>query len=237
MHNKRKGKTMKTKMEIKTTKLIKPALALATGLVALCLALPAHSGNKVAPGQSSAFGNTLAGWQDTYFRWYVGQLDLPLDANGNAAVDNVVLLPLPNTPGDGTPGSLDVTLNSGQGFDLPLLVLLGTSYTDGTPADPLVDVSFFQTLNLTLQIDGVTVVDNGNLMNYYSSFYFAPPIPFNSPPIDSVIWCEDIGVIHPPMSVGTHIIKLDVKSTQALPPNFGGGTLEYHNTWNITVTH
>jgi hypothetical protein len=206
-------------------------------ILGFCVATSLVAGSRPSPGQSSAFGQTLAQWQDTYVRWYVGQLAIPPDANGNAAVKGVVLLPLPNVPGDGTPGHLDVTLNTGQAFALPLFFLLGTSYTDGTPPDPMVDASFFQTPNLTLQIDGVTVLDGSNLANYYSQFSFAPPIPIDFPPIDSVIWCEDVGVVHPPLSPGTHIIKVDIKSTEALPPNFGGGFPEYHNSWTLTVLH
>jgi hypothetical protein len=196
---------------------------------------PASAGNQPFLGQCSAFGKTLAHWQDTYFRWYVGQLNLPPDDNGNAPIGHVVLMPLPNVPGDGTPGHLDVTLNRGQGFVLPLFFLLGTSYTDGTSPDAMVDFSVFQTLNLTLRIDGVAVVNGWNLKDYYSRFLFTPPIPINSPPIDSVIWCQDVGLVHSPLSVGTHRIKLDLKSSQPLPPNFGGGYLEYHNTWTLTV--
>src|SRR4029079_12968166 len=95
--------------------------------------------------------------------------------------------------------------------------------------------SFFQTLNLTVQIDGVTVVDGSNAADYFSEFFFAPPVPINFPPIDSVIWCEDLAVVHSPLSVGTHSIKVDLKSSQPLPPTFGGGFPEYHNTWTITV--
>ena len=157
--------------------------------LAVCLALPALAGNKPAPGQSSAFGRTLAQWQDTYFRWWLGELNLPPDVNGNAAVDGVVLMPIPNAPGDGTPGHLDLTLNPGQAFALPLFFLLGTSYMDGTPPDPMVDASFFQALNLALQVDGVTVVDDGNLAKYFSQFSFTPAIPLYFPPIDLVIWC------------------------------------------------
>jgi hypothetical protein len=208
--------------------------ALAAMLLGLCLASPAIAGPKPNPGQSSAFGKTLAQWQDTYARWLLGDLNIPPDANGNAVADGVVLMPLPNAPGDGTPASLNVTLNSGQPFTMPMLYLLGTSYTDGTPPDPLVDVSFFQAVNLTLQIDGVTVIDSSNMMNYFSQFLFAPPIPINSPPIDSVIWAENLAFVHSPLSVGTHTIKVDLTTGQ-LPPNFGGGTLEFHNTWNITV--
>jgi hypothetical protein len=158
------------KNTIHLTNLIKPCNRGGL-LLGLCLATAAFAGNAPVPGQSHAFGKTLAQWQDIYSRWNLGQLNIPPDANGNAAVGNVVLMPIPNTPGDGTPGHLDVTLNSGQAYTLPLLFLLGTSYTDSTPPDPLVDVSFFKTLNLTLQIDGVTVVNNANMMNYYSEFY------------------------------------------------------------------
>jgi hypothetical protein len=146
-------------------------------------------------------------------------------------VGQVVLLPVPATPGDGTAGHLDVTLNSGQPFVLPLWALLGTDYTDGTPPDPFVDVSVFETLNLTLVIDGVTVVDGSNLMNYYSKFAFAPPVPLNFPPVDSLIWFEGIGTVHTPLSVGTHTIKLDAVNTQAAFGSF----FEYHNTWTVTV--
>jgi hypothetical protein len=211
-------------------------LSVAAGLIlGVCLKGSILAGNKPSPGQSTAFGQTLAQWQDTYFRWYVGELTIPVDANGNAAVNHVVLMPLPNVAGDGSPGQVDVTLNNGQAFALPLFFLLGTSYTDGTPSDPLVDASFFNYLNLTLQIDGVVVVNQSNLADYYSQFSFAPPIPINFPPIDSVIWCEDVAVVHPPLSPGAHVIKVDIKSTQALPPNFGGGFPEYHNTWSVTV--
>ncbi len=207
----------------------------AAALAGLCIRPPLLAGPAPLPPPATPLGRSLAQWQDTYFRWFAGQLTIAPDANGNAAVGTIVLMPLPNAPGDGTPGQLGVTLNSGQGFTVPLLFLLGTSYTDGTPPDPLVDVSFFQTLDLTLQIDGVTVLNNGNFMNYYSQFYFAPPIPIDSTPIDSVIWCEDIAIVHTPLSVGAHTIKLDVKSSQALPPNFGGGFLEFHNTCTLTV--
>lgn len=225
-------------------KKIKPALALATlvpfiaataAVVGVRLANSALADSPPTPANSTAFGKTLAQWQDTYFRWFAGQLAIAPDANGNAAVGNVVLIPLPNAAGDGTPAELGVTLHSGQGFALPLLFLLGTSYTDGTPPDPLVSANLFQTLNLNLQIDGVTVLSGGNAMRYYSQFLFAPPIPINSPPIDSVIWCEDIAILHTPLPVGTHTIKLDLNTTQPLPPNFGGGFLEFHNTWTVTV--
>lgn len=203
-------------------------------LVGLGINNPAFAGETLPPC-SSAFGKTLAVWSDLYFRWTFGNIIIAPDANGNAVVRNVVLLPLPNASGDGTPASLDVTLNHGQAFTLPLWYLLGTSYTDGTPSDPLVNVNVFKTLAITFKVDGKTEVHSCNKMDFYSQSYFQPPIPLEIYNIDSIIWFETISVIHAPLASGKHTLTLDVVNTQALPPNFGGGYAEYHNTWNITV--
>jgi len=208
--------------------MIKPSLTAA--LFGLCLATPIFAG---IPGNSHAFGTTLAGWNEIYERWAVGELAIPIDGNGNAVVEpHVVLFPIPNTPGDGTPGHLDVTLSSGQAFVLPLWVLIGFDYTDGTPPDPLVPPSVFQTLNLTFQIDGVTVINQANTLDFYSEFFFNPPIPITGfPPINSFIWFQGIGIVHHPLSVGTHTFQLDAVNTE---PAFGG-IFAYHNTWTVTV--
>jgi len=207
---------------------------LAVALAGLCLTTLVYAGKAPAPAGSTAFGKTLAQWQDIYWRWTYGGLSGPTDANGNAVVNgNVVLLPLPNAPGDGTPEHLNVTLNSGQAFVLPLWVLLGNSYSDGAPNDPLVDATVFQTLEITLQIDGVTVLDAANYMQFYSEFYFAPVItlPAAFAPYAGIIWHQGIGTVHSAFSPGTHTIKLDAKNTQAAFGSF----FEYHNTWTVTV--
>jgi len=216
--------TMKTPI----TKLIK--LSLTATLFGLCVVTPLVAG---LHGNSHAFGKTAAGWIEVYERWAFGELAVPIDENGNAVVDrHVVLMPIPNTPGDGTPGHIDVTLDAGQAFVLPLWAFLGTDYTDGTPPDPLLDVSIFQTLNITFQIDGVTVIDQTNVLNFYSAFFFNPPIPIiGFPPINSIIWFQGIGIVYHPLSVGTHTLQLDAVNTQ---PVFGG-FFEYHNTWTVTV--
>jgi hypothetical protein len=208
--------------------IIKPALIAV--LFGLCLATPAPAG---LHGHPHRFGDSLAGWLQLYERWLFGGQNVPTDSNGNAVVNNhVVLLPLPNTPGDGTPGHLDVTLNAGQGFVLPLWVLLGTDYTDGTPPDPLVDLSIFRTLNITFKIDGKTVIDNSNVISFYTQFFFNPPIPITGfPPVNSIIWFQGIAIVYHPLSVGTHTLQLDAVNTQ---PAFGG-FFEYHNTWTVTV--
>lgn len=215
-------------MKSPITKKIK--LSLTAALFGLCLTTSIFAG---LHGNSHAFGKTLAAWNDIYERSAFGGLAIPIDRDGNAVVPpHVVLMPLPDAPGDGTPGHIDVNLNAGQAFVLPLWVLLGTDYTDGTPPDPLVDVSVFQTLDITFQIDGVTMIDNTNVLNSYSAFFFNPAIPIsNFPPVNSIIWFEGIGVVHHPLSVGTHTFKLDAVNTQ---PAFGGFSA-YHNTWTVTV--
>jgi len=203
---------------------------IAVASAALCLAPSARAGSKAAP--SPAFGpNSLAKWEDIWFRWSFGNITVPTDANGNAVVGGTVLLPTPSTPGDGTPGDVDVTLNSDQSFVLPLWVLLGTSYTDGTPPDPFVPDSVFQTLDISFTIDGATVVNVGNVGDYYSKFAFRPAIPINSPPYASVIWFQGIGILHAPLTPGTHTFALHAKNTQ---PAFGG-FFEYNNTWTVTA--
>lgn len=225
-------------MKIQIVKKLKSTVGITIGAAvaaAFCLTVPAFAGEQPAPGHCNAFGNTLAQFENVYIRWLVGNVTLPPDANGNAVVEHVVLLPIPNTPGDGTPGHLDVKLNRGQAFFLPLLAESGTSYTDGTPPDPFLSKSYFTSFNVTLRIDGVVVVDNRNKMDYFTQFNFAPPVPLGFGNLDSIIWFQGFNIAHTPLSVGKHTIRLDEKAGQPLPPNFGGLTLEYHNTWTITV--
>ena len=207
-----------------------PAVLIAVPLLAAAPAFAddRHDHDEGPPG-------SLAKWQELYWRWAYGGITLPTDPNGNAVEHGVVLMPIPNTPGDGTPGHLDVTLSADQSWVMPLWGLIGTSYADGTPPDAFLDTSYFKTLDISFQIDGKTIVSHKNVMDYFSKTKFDPPVPYNSPPLAALIWLEDIGVAEPPLRVGTHTMKLDVKNTIALPPNFGGGFGEFHNTWTVTV--
>jgi len=82
------------------------------------------------------------------------------------------------------------------------------------------------------QCDGVTVIDQSNVLNFYSQFFFNPPIPITGfPPVNSIIWFQGIGIVHPPLSVGTHTLQLDAVKTQAAFGSF----FEYHNTWTVPV--
>src|SRR5436190_22995995 len=125
-------------MKTKINKIISLGMTLGlTAVTTFCLTAPARGGSNPAPGRSSAFGKTLAGWENTYTRWSWGDITVPTDGIGNAVVgDGTVLLPIPSDgTSDGAPGHLDVTLNNGQSFMLPLWAQLGTSYNDGTPPD------------------------------------------------------------------------------------------------------
>ena len=95
--------------------------------------------------------------------------------------------------------------------------------------------NYFTGFNVTLRIDGRVVVDNCNKMDYFTQFSFLPPVPLEFANVDSIIWFQGFNIAHAPLSVGKHTIRLDEKAGQQLPPNFGGVTLEYHNTWTITV--
>jgi hypothetical protein len=109
--------------------------------------------------------------------------------------------------------------------------LLGNSYTDGT-ADPFIDIKVFdKNLKLKLKVDGKTILDNDDALDFYTQFSFDPPIPFNSPPANAFIFSQGIGILHTPLSPGKHVIKLDEKLTV---PMFNL-TFEYHNTFNVTV--
>lgn len=205
-------------------------------LLSLCLAGTALADSRLHDDGLSGSRQDLTGWQELYWRWAFGGT-VPTDSNGNAVIGNVVLMPIPATPGDGTPGHQDVTLEAGQSWVMPLWTLLGTSYTDGTPPDPFVDVSLFATLDISFKIDGRTIVNNEDVMDFFAKGTFHPPIPLPAAytPMAAIIWVEDVGVVREPFSVGVHTMQLDVVNTQAVQPNFGGGFAEFHNTWTVTV--
>ncbi len=223
-------------MKKQMTRLIKPALAISVAAIVFmgtCMTARAHDDHDSDSDQFFGSKALLTVFEDLYWRWAYGNgnVVLPTDQNGHAVVAGVALMPLPNAPGDGTPGSIDVTLKAGQPFFLPLIDSLGTSYTDGT-ADPFVDIKVFKkNLKLKLTLDGKIILDGNDAMDHYTQFSFDPPIPFNSPPVNAIIYSQGIGILHTPLSPGRHVIKLDVKLT--LPVfNF---TIEYHNTFNVTV--
>ena len=194
-----------------------------------CGAAPAEE--DVGASQAELKSPRLAQYQETYFRWLFGNKSLSTDAYGNAVEKNVVMMPTPQTPGDGTPGSIDVTLRAGEAFTLPFFVELGTSYRNGTPPDPFEPLSLFTTLDIKFTIDGKTIITKDNVLDYFSKFTFDPAIPYDDAVVQAVIWYEGVAILQNPLPPGKHVLKLDEKNAE---PGFGG-ILEYHNTWNVTV--
>ena len=196
---------------------------------------PGGNGAGRLPAAPSASSRSSPEWQELYFRWLSGATSLPRDANGNAVAGRVALIALPNTPGDGTRGHLDVTLSAAQSWVLPLRTVIGSSYSDGTPPDQFLPDAMFENLQISFEIGRETVVSRANVMDYYSRVVFAPPIPFETSTVSALIWMQVIGLVHGPLEAGIHKMKLDVKDTQPMPPNFGSGLVEFHNTWSVKV--
>jgi hypothetical protein len=182
------------------------------------------------PPQSNVFGKSLSEWMELYFTWALG---------GDQAdhVGHVEFLPIPNgeyTGGEGTPedpaifqGHLDVALEPGAAFVLPVAVWMGWTYDpdSGIPDDPPLDPSDFYG---TVELDGRPIE-----VSYFEPVDFDPPIPLppESYPGIATIYVQGLGFVHHPLAVGTHTLTL-VSGMTSDYYNFGAG---YENTWTITV--
>ncbi len=205
--------------------------ALLAGLLLMLGATPpAHAGDAPQPPGSFSFGHSLAQWQAIWLAWEMGALAPPTDAIGNALVNGVVLLPIPAASGDGTPASLNITLLSGEPFVVPLILVVGDAFSNGSTS-PMVSSNDFKNISLTLTLDGETILDSDEAFRFYTQTVFNPPIPLNEPPVTGIAWVQGLSIAHTPLRPGNHVLKLDEKIT--LPER--GTTLEFHNTLNITV--
>jgi hypothetical protein len=188
------------------------------------------------PGGSKAYGKPLGEWMKLYWTWFIGG-----DQEGQ--VKKVVFLPLPagtDEDGDGIAvGELDVTLQVGQKFVLPMFVYVGETYVEDVPAD---DPSFppdevFTGATVVIKLDGKVIIDSedDDLSEFFfDAQFFDEPIEYPEPSprgpdltADAAIWVKGIGFVHPPLSPGEHTLELFVYS-----PDFGFG---FQNTWNIEV--
>ena len=203
-------------------------LGLSTGMLAM-----AGHGNPNACGQSlGEWLNVAVGlWRNARF---------PTDSYGNTVVGKVVLLgDSTEDSGDGAPEALDLTLSSGEAFVLPFFGVMGSEISNGGYVAE--ELSFFKTLDIKVKVDGVVLVNRRNVMDYYAENEFDPPIPYIPDPehypdyIVNFAFLQAVGMVHHPLSVGKHVVTLDVKNTQPFSDEYGGGYAEYHNTWNITV--
>lgn len=230
------------------------ALVVAIMVIAAALTFcvqPAGAGDdraaQIAQPNSSAFGRTLSEWLLLYWERYLGEP--PVDP----WVGHVLLMPLPAgecisgcdswTVEDPAiwKGSLDISVPPGTPFVLPLAMLYGEIYNNGSPADdPANYVGTFQTgVHPLLTIDGRTIVTDANKMSFYIPPTYFDPAVFYPQPTDygsiAAIWLEGIGVVSQPLAVGRHVIKLYEPYTL-----FVGGvpaySMVYDNTWIVTVT-
>ena len=88
-----------------------------------------------------------------------------------------------------------------------------------------------------MKIDGATVINDCNKMQFFTEFHFNPPIPLPQPdfyPFNAVIYEQSIGFVHTPLTPGKH--KITVDASIYLPdsnPVFG--PVDWHYSWNVTV--
>ncbi len=192
---------------------------------------------KVTPPNSMAFGRTLAEWLTVYWRW--------MFEGGEGKVGNVQLMPLPAgeyVGGDGSQGDpevyvgeLDITIEAGTAFVIPLFAWIGEEYVDGSQDEPIPDDVFLaEWVQPLLTIDGETIVSEENKAAFYvGQTWFDPAIEYPEPsPYGSVaaIWFQGIGIVSKPLPEGEHVIHL--YEPFSIYGFFFG---VYDNTWNITV--
>jgi hypothetical protein len=200
----------------------------------LCLAMTAGAQSPAPPQPPNCNmkGKTLAQWQALYWDWFAGDIALKTDSNGNAISSGVVLMAFPITPGDGTPGSISITLNAGEPFVLPFFMLAGNSYTNGAPSDTMVSANDFQDPNFKVTLDGVAIITGTTVPQFYTQTVFNPPLPCDNCGVaNEWIWVQGITMVHAPLPVGNHVITMDEKF---IIPEYAL-TFEFHNTWQITV--
>jgi hypothetical protein len=190
---------------------------------------------KVAPPNSNAFGKTMAEWLTVYWR--------SLFEGGEGKVGNVLLLPMPAgvCEGEGTEqnpnvcvGELDITIEAGTAFVLPLFAWIGERY-DGYPGvpddEPIPDDLLIAWTHPNLTLDGEIIVSDENKESFYvGQTLFDPPIVWAPPSPAGLVWFQGFGIVCPPLSEGEHVLHL-YEPFSLFDSYFG----VYDNTWNITV--
>jgi hypothetical protein len=244
---------MTTRSSIKTIIILTLISVLAASLA--LAATPNPSGDEHQKGEpySKAFGKTLTEWMGTYWRWYYGTgSDLT-----QSKVGRVQLMPLPTgvqAGGTGTPkdpavyvGQLEITLQPGTPFVLPLYSWLRERYKDwpGVPDDPpLSDAVGLASGHPKLSIDGETIITDANKAAFYvPDTNFNPILVYLTPSSSgsvAAISYQGVVFVSPPLTAGTHVIQLYVPliieagTYVGLPDGLG---IVYDNTWIVTVEH
>jgi len=226
------------------------ALASALGLSVLGTANVTAGGDPgpgIALANSHAYGQTLTGWLETYWRWYYTGAD-----PAHSTVGHVQLIPLPSgtqvggswTPADPAvlQGQLEITLSPGTPFVLPLFAWVWERY-NGAPDDvPMADAVALRAAHPVLTIDGKKVLTDRNKAAFYVPNTVFDPIVIYPQPTSygsiAGLSFQSLGVVGEPLSVGRHVIHLyeslvfQPGDTPVLPDGYG---IIFDNTWVITV--
>ncbi len=217
--------------------------------IALTLAnfAPAAQGDPnpgVVPPGSVAFGKTLAQWEETYWNWLLtGE---PADGKIKA----VLLLPMPSADlvpgGTGSVtnpyvnvGHLDLTIEVGTPFVLPITAWLGEVYTNGY-ADPSFPDSWFGTyIGANVTLDGIPVLKD--VTEYYvPATCFKEPIMYSEPTSygsAGIVFFQGICMVCRPLEVGVHTLTnytwtLIPAGNESIVAETG---VVWDNSWTITV--
>lgn len=196
---------------------------------------------KAAPPQSTAFGKSLTQWMVEYWTQYF--------EGGDGFVKRVRLLPQPEgqvTGGSSTfsdpvviEGELDVTLEPGTPFVLPISTFVGETYLPelNIPDDVPVADAVFTDSDVLVTLDGRALINSeiDDLSDYYfGPAYFNEPILFTEPSSNGsigAIFVQGLGFVQSPLPVGEHVLTLH---SEILIEDLNAGAV-FDYTWYITV--
>ncbi len=202
-----------------------------------------------SPGGSKAFGKALCEWMLLDNAWRLG-------GDQDNPEGKMVFLPDINSPeaGDGEwtydedlnqwsyAAEIDICLEPGQKFSMPLIFFYGEAYDDGTEDDPddFDLVALLAPFEIQVYLDGELILDtlDEDIADYfYGPEYFDEEITddsaFSSPATTAIIWTSGYGFVHPPLSRGEHTL---VWKLFAADEDTGYGYELYNElTQNITV--
>ena len=212
-------------------------------------ALPAVEAGLADP-TAKVEGKTSPEWFVEYWRWMLTGAD---EAASKASPVAFLALPQgedtdPSDTATWMKGHLDVTLDKGKPFFLPVVAWILESYTaeskiqDDLPLsdgcyDPAVDPRGcaigdrkFDTNRIYLTLDGKQILANQSAF-YFEPQSFTPAIDYPAPTdyqSDAAIGCQGVGLLVEPLASGTHELTLFVDVGTL-------GKFVYDNTWTLPV--